>query len=123
HKGDIMKLRDFAKGQNKELVEFARPLSMMMPRKSISPEMANTYRGPRLRAASPAEPADIPEDKITYPTNDFAVKVLALRDKPVGETVVVPNQPEATFYVTALVKKTDPSQQEFFDAYRRASAQ
>jgi hypothetical protein len=56
------------------------------------------------------------------PPNRFGDQVVSLRSKQKGDTVLVPDQPEAAFYVAVLIDKTDPSKKEFYDAYRDAAA-
>ncbi|MBY0526671.1 MAG: hypothetical protein K2R98_24960 [Gemmataceae bacterium] len=106
--------KDVPAGLKKELIEVG-PIAKQNP-KRLSQDSPFTY-----------EPPQIPEDKVPNTgtmgrASPFAEKLVALRDKPHGETLVVADQPDATYYVGVLLEKKDPSELEFFQTYRESGA-
>ena len=49
-------------------------------------------------------------------------KLSSLRDKQMGDTIVLPDQPEGTYYVAVLIDKVNPSMTEFYRVYQDSSS-
>jgi len=108
-KGDPRRLRDTAEKLKKELIEL-NGLAKRNQEPSFRPEVAFMWNPPR-----------IPEDKVPNAGMDFGTKLLALQDKDKGDTLVVPNLPEAVYYVGVLVDKKEPNLADFLTTYQNAS--
>ena len=108
-KGDVQKLRDLGARLKREAIEPLLPLAYL-----TRPKEALALRAPYRRDELPKELSD----KITYPRADMAGEILKLQDKKPGDTVIVTDQPAQVFYVTVLIKQTEPSREEFFRASR-----
>src|SRR5262249_10159004 len=59
--------------------------------------------------------------KITYPRREMGAELLKLQDKTLGETAIVHDQPEQTYYVAVLTKQSEPSREDFFQAAHGAA--
>jgi hypothetical protein len=105
---ELPQLRDFAEAQNRPLIEVG-PISKLEASPSQSPQQATQYHGPM-----------IPSDKVAYPTADFAEKLVDMREKPIGETIVLRDAPRKNFYVGVLTEKSEPSQLVFEMTYARS---
>ena len=67
-------------------------------------------------------PPRIDADKIQYPAEDTVAKLMELRDKPLGETVVIADAPRQHFYVCTLVKREEATPDKFrSDVYERVA--
>jgi hypothetical protein len=109
-KGDDRALRDFAMKHLKK-----EPITL--------PALSKFMRQSSAMMAMPRyEPPQIAEDKVPYAGRDFADKVLALKDKAKGDTLVQADQPETTYYVAVLVDKTEPSMDDFLRVYRNSGS-
>src|SRR5262249_54920930 len=63
-----------------------------------------------------------PENKVEHPTPDFVDRLLTMRKK--GEVMVLPNEPEDTYYVAALITdRVEPSKNAFYQAYQNRPEQ
>lgn len=110
-KGDARALRDFAVRHKKELIELPT-MAKLTRQASVMP----TSTMPRY------DPPQISEDKVPYAGNKFVDTMLSLKEKPKGETLVQPDQPEATYYVAVLVEKSEPSLDDFLRLYRNSGS-
>ncbi|MFL5342546.1 MAG: hypothetical protein ACJ8F7_20560, partial [Gemmataceae bacterium] len=106
---DRAKLLDVAKQNNVEPIEL-EPLARIRPKPTFQPGVGPGY-----------DPPSIPPDKVEYPTTDMLIKILDLRDKPKGETIVVADEPKLHYYVTVLLDVQDPSADEFIKVYARSA--
>src|SRR5207244_12473854 len=98
----------------KEIIEPILPLAHLTRQKQAMFTGGAAYARDQL-------PKEI-QDKITYPRlREMGGEILKLQDKKPGENVVLHDQPELTYYVTVLVKQTEPAREEFFQAYRGAA--
>lgn len=61
------------------------------------------------------QPPTIEKYQVTYPTGDFAEQLLELRNKPMGEVIVLNDAPRSRYYVAALVAKREKSPTDFRD--------
>src|SRR5262249_48384859 len=102
---DLALLRDFAAQHKIEPVEL-KPLAKAMKHPSFQPNMPPTYMPPTI------EP-----DKVAYPARDMVNQIVDMRDKPIGEAIVVPDQPKEHFYVSVLTGRDEPSDSEFQQAF------
>jgi hypothetical protein len=115
-KGDIKKLRDFAEEKKKQLIELPA-LAKYMQMQDVRGQVRYRYELPRVS-----------EEKVPYAGplqqgtgQDFANKLVTLKDKDKGATLVLADQPEGTYYVAVLVDKKEPSWDAFMEVYRLAS--
>jgi hypothetical protein len=58
------------------------------------------------------EPYRVPEYEVQYPTDDFTDKLLALKEP--GEVTVLHDKPDATYYVAALTRRSEPYELSFY---------
>lgn len=103
-------LRDAAKrfdGSFFELSGIARLVPSQAP--AIQSQMSFEER------YAPYSVPDMDRDKLEYPTQTLVNKLLDLK-KP-GEVVVAGDEPEARFYVAALLVRTEPSVNSFYGDY------
>ena len=63
----------------------------------------------------------IPPDQVARPTFDFVDELLAMRDKPLGETIVLFDQPKDHYYVAFLYSKDPVNEDDFSIIYKRSS--
>ncbi len=105
---ELPALRDFALAQKRDLVEIG-PISKLTEAPAMSPQQPTVYRLP-----------SIPQDKVTYPTPDFAQKIVDLHDKPIGQTVMLHDEPRKIFYVGVLTQRNEPSEFLFRLIYSRS---
>jgi hypothetical protein len=63
---------------------------------------------------------EVTRDKVTFPTPEFAMKLMDLRDKPIGDTMVLPDQPKDNYYVAVLTEHTEPTDLAFQMVYARS---
>jgi hypothetical protein len=83
------------------------------------PTMSRFMRQSSAMMAMPRyDPPQVSEDKVPYAGPEFAMKVLALKDKAKGDALVQPDQPETTYYVAVLVDKSEPNMEDFLRTYR-----
>src|SRR5262249_28277854 len=99
-KGDLPALRDFAAQHKMPLYELG-PAAILMPAPQTSAGLPRQY-----------EPYRVSRDLIAYP-GDFADRLLRLKDKPIGATDVLPDQPRQHFYIVSLTRKIDATEAEF----------
>src|SRR5262249_10582315 len=108
-KGDVQKLKDLAKqftgaGKYEEL----GPIAPLLPAQP-SPLMSSASAAIEYHAYR------VPEDKVPYAGAEFSSKLLTLKD--VGDTTVLSNQPEDTYYVVTVIKRTPASKDTFYITY------
>ncbi len=129
-KGDVKKLRDLSmKETKKELIELL-PLARVTREQSFDPKVAYKYAEPRVQDDRVPYSGDEVSRQIAMfleqmgqrMPNPFGEKIVTLRDKEKGATVVLPDKPEATYYVAVLIDKRDPSEKEFYEVYRDAAS-
>ncbi len=104
---NLASLKDFAQGKY-ELLEVG-PIAMRQ----------ESFQG-MARGITMYEPPQTPRNKVPYGATDFAVKLMELREKPLGSTMVLPNDPEDTQYVAVLIEKTEPTKFSFDLIYKRS---
>jgi hypothetical protein len=104
--GDVPKLRDLA-AQNGDRTFFELgPMARAMPVPSIDPTAARRYQAPT-----------IPPDRIEFPSQELFDGLLNLRKEPRGAVALLSDLPKAHFYVTSLLFRDEPTQDEFRRAY------
>jgi hypothetical protein len=112
-KGDRKQLEDLAARQKQKVIDLGG--LARQKREKVSHAEADYAYGR----------AKIDKDKIPNPGPGEGVQMaqdlLKLRDKPVGDTVVVADGPEGTYYVAVLLKESDPSMSEFLEAYQNSA--
>jgi len=102
---------DFAKQHKIEPVEVG-PLAKINEHPGFAPNQPTQYMRPI-----------VPPDKVNYPTRDFADKLVDLRDKPLGETILLHDAPRNIFYVGVLTERNEPSEFSFQLAYARSAGE
>jgi hypothetical protein len=104
--GDAQKLRDLAVQQgNREYFELG-PMARKNSAPSPQPGYGQQYQN-----------ATIPPERIPYAGDDLLQRVLGLRNDPKGTAVVVTDLPLKNFYVTTLLQREEPTQEEFHKVY------
>lgn len=104
--GDVPQLRDLAaQNGNREFFEVG-PLARRMPVPSAVAGAARQYQQPTIS-----------QEKIAFPGADLMDGLLNLRKEPRGAVAVLSDFPKAHFYVTSLLQRDEPSQDEFRRAY------
>jgi hypothetical protein len=104
--GDIPKLRDLA-AQNGDRTFFELgPLAKRMPVPSAIAGGARQYQGPT-----------IPQERIAFPSDELLTGLLELRKEARGAATVLADMPKTHYYVTSLIFRDEPSQDEFRRAY------
>jgi hypothetical protein len=106
-KGNLAALKDLAAQSKVDLMELGP-----MAKENLQPQL-NPLQPPQYGRYQ------IPRDKINYP-GDMVDKLLDLRTKDLGATVVVSDIPKANFYVTTLTGRDHPTQEEFRQVYSRS---
>jgi hypothetical protein len=84
-------------------------VTRILPQNTTGPGQSKVYQAFR-----------IPTDIIPYPRNNLVDQLLSLK-KP-GDTMVVRDRPENTFYVALLLSRAEPGSQEFKKVYENASS-
>jgi hypothetical protein len=106
---NLASLKDFAVKKKIEPIEIG-PLSKLVEHPSFQPGQPTQYMRP-----------SVPADKVNYPTLDFAEKIVDLRDKPIGETILLHDAPRNIYYVGVLTERSEPSDFAFQMTYARAN--
>ena len=103
------------------------------PRSPPSPNTRSTFVLPSIRTPEILYPPSIPMDQRSPSPQDIddlikgldpwngrqmALLMLEARTKPLGETVIVKDQPEMHVYVTVLAKKTPQSVASFYQVFK-----
>lgn len=83
-------------------------VTRLIPQNTTGPGQARTYL-----------PFRVPTEVITYPRFNLVDQVASL--KKAGDSLVVRDRPETTYYVTVLVSRSEPSASEFKKVYENAS--
>jgi hypothetical protein len=104
--GNVPKLRDIAVQNGDRTFFELGPLARRMPVPSAVAGAARQYQAPT-----------IPQDRIAFPSDEFMTGLLDLRKEPLGSAVVLSDMPKAHFYVTSLIFRDEPTQEEFRRAY------
>jgi hypothetical protein len=79
-------------------------VARLVPGPSMVPSAANFN-------ARSYEPYQIPQSEVEYPSKGFAEKLFDLKEK--GDVTVLHDAPEATYYVAALVNRSEPFELAF----------
>src|SRR5262245_56773928 len=109
--GDIPKLRDLA-AQNGDRIFFELgPLAKRMPVPSAVAGAERRY-----------QPPTIPPERIAFPSEELINGLLDLRKQPRGAATVLADLPKANFFVTSLIYRDEPTQDEFRRAYAGSMA-
>jgi len=104
--GDAQRLRDLAVQQgNREYFELGP-----MARKNSSPS-------PQPGFGQQYQNATIPPERIPYAGDDLLQRVLGLRNDPKGTAIVLNDLPQKNYYVTTLLQREEPTQEEFHKVY------
>ena len=106
-KGNLLALKDFAlkKGYSElELGPMAKLQNVHATTVTAAPGLYGPYR--------------VPAALVAHPGPQFADELLALRDKPLGDTVVVADQPKDHYYVAVLVDREERTAQDFMRVYQ-----
>jgi hypothetical protein len=101
-------LKDLAAQQKLDLIELG-PMAKENKSLSLTPTAPVRY-----------EPYQIPQDKVLYPTRDFVTQLLDLRDKPIGETILLNDQPRSRYFVAYLYQRDEASDDEFLQVYQHS---
>jgi hypothetical protein len=109
--GDVPKLRDLA-AQNGDRNFFELgPMAKRMP-----------VPNPNAGGPRQYQPPTIPQEKIAFPSDDLMNGLLDLRKQPRGAAVVLSDLPKSNFYVTSLIFRDEPTQDEFRRSYQGSMA-
>jgi len=101
-------IRDAAKvAKLQKNVPFHAPKGERQPLRYEGPKITN--KAIEFPLASPTEPGEI------RPGNAMAELLVEMRNDPVGEVLVVPNQPKNHFYVSVMTKKNDLNVASFYN--------
>jgi hypothetical protein len=104
--GDPAKVRQVAAENHREVIELTKVARQV-------PEDVAVPTGHRYQSFH------FP-DTIRYPGKDWVNQMLdQLKTK--GDTLVLADQPEKTFYVAVLLERREPSMHTFYDVYREAA--
>jgi hypothetical protein len=79
-------------------------VARLVPRPSMVPSAVNFN-------ARSYEPYQIPQSDVEYPSKGFAEKLFDLKER--GDVTVLHDAPEATYYVAALVNRSEPFELAF----------
>ncbi|MCS6852912.1 MAG: hypothetical protein NZ700_17265 [Gemmataceae bacterium] len=113
-KGDIRQIRDLSVQELKrELIplEDVAKLKPTNPSALVTTQMRDSF-----------EPYQVPESKVANPADDFLTQLFKLKDKELGESVIVTDKPKEHFYVAVLYHRREPSIQAFYGLYREESS-
>jgi hypothetical protein len=108
---DRAALNDFALGHGRTIIEVG-PIAKLNERLARQPGEVTQYSAPT-----------VPREKIAYPSADMAEKLVDLRDKPIGESIIVTDAPKRHYYVAVLTERTEPSDFLFDLIYSRSGYQ
>jgi hypothetical protein len=109
--GDVPKLRDLAvQNGDRNFFELG-PMAKRMPVPSPVAGAAKQYQFPT-----------IPQEKIAFPSEELMNGLLDLRKQPRGAAVVLSDLPKDNFYVTSLIFRDEPTQDEFRRSYQGSMA-
>lgn len=104
--GDVPQLRDLAaQNGHREFFEIG-PIARRMPVPSANPGAGRQYQQPTIS-----------QEKIAFPSAELLDGLLNLRKDPLGTVAVLSDFPKANFFVTTLLARDEPSQDEFRRAY------
>jgi hypothetical protein len=104
---NLASLKDFAAQHKIELIEVG-PIALRQETPAGMGSGMPTYM-----------PPPTPRDKVPFGTRDFSVKLMDLRDKPIGETMVLADIPKDIEYVAVMTERKEPSDAEFQRIYAR----
>jgi hypothetical protein len=102
---NLASLKDFAAQHKVDLIEIG-PIALRQESPAGMGSGMSTYAPPQT-----------PRDKVPFGTGDFCLKLMELRDKPIGETMVLADIPKDTDYVAVLTERQEPSDAEFQRIY------
>jgi hypothetical protein len=102
---NLASLKDFAAQRKIDLIEIG-PIALRQESPAGMGGGMSTYAPPQT-----------PRDKVPFGTGDFCLKLMELRDKPIGETMVLTDIPKDTDYVAVLTERQEPSDAEFQRIY------
>ena len=102
-------LRDLIQKGRYHLI--AEPIRLSRLHKSFdqSPQM------PQAPPMASYKPAELHNQEIPYPSPLMTRQLLDVRNKPLGEVVVTPDQPESNYYVSVMVQKDVPTALTFYN--------
>jgi hypothetical protein len=110
---------------NREYFELG-PISQYMPQLlptqigTLSRDYANLRPG--MTSEQISQVYQIPADRIAYPDFTMMEDILKLREDPAGKTIVVDDKPKQNYYVTTLLKRQEPTKEEFARSYKGSMA-
>jgi hypothetical protein len=127
------------RGQMRELVNKNDKWKMLFPDIEIAlltehvglqPNTKPTFILPTIRHADIPYPPSTPPDRDDMMSSSrdqwngrrMALQLLEVRNKPLGETVIVPDTPNMHYYVSVMVQKTPPSIASFYQVFRATQA-
>lgn len=124
-KGDRRKLEDLAAKRKTTLIQLP-PLAKLDRQQTMGGNSAYEYvrpyipedRLPHVQAPDPFGLGSLGRNR----SSPFADKLVNLGDKPVGDTLVLPDLPETTYYVAVLLQKFEPTWNEFYHVYQDSSS-
>jgi hypothetical protein len=108
---NLAQLKDYAVQKKITSIEIG-PLEKLMVQPAQQVMDSIQYTRPQVQ-----------RDKVAFPTFDFAEKIVDLRDKPIGETIVLNDAPKNIYYVAVLTERTEPSDFAFQMSYSRANGE
>jgi hypothetical protein len=99
------------------------PMALYMPQPNPTGRMqGTTYESvARPQPMAPerlAQVYHIPPEKVAYPDAAMVTALLNLRKDPKGATTIVADKPKATYYVATLLKREQPTEDEFRRVYQ-----
>jgi hypothetical protein len=117
-------LRDVAaQNGNREYFDlgpFALYMPQFMPNSTggFGKMYASATQQPPLASENLARVYNIPADRVAYPDTDLILGLLNLRKEPKGAMTIVADKPKRNYYVSTLLTRDEPSQDEFRRAYQ-----
>jgi hypothetical protein len=114
-----------AQNGNREVFDLS-PMAVYMPQ--LLPTQVGTLSRdyatlrPGMTPEQIAQAYNIPADRIAYPDAEMVQDILKLREDPAGKTIIVSDKPKLNYYVTTLLQRQEPTQEEFQRSYRGSMA-
>ncbi len=116
-------LRDIAaQSGNREYFDLG-PFALYMPQflpnstGGFGKLYASAAQQPPLTPDKLTQVYNIPADRVAYPDADMVMGLLNLRKEPKGAMTIVADKPQQNFFVSTLLSREEPSQDEFRRAY------
>ena len=122
-------LRDIAAQNGNRPYFDLGPFALYMPQDlpnatgSVARRYDTAAQQPPMTPENLARVYRIPADYVAYPDADMVLGLLNLRKESKGAMTIVSDKPKQNFYVSTLLSKEEPSQEEFRRTYQGSMAQ